>query len=80
MILWFIVGLIACILCLLFFLVVFLGGHRIRGHGYEQKLYSRHMVRPLKNVEDSIKKEVKKTTITRKNQCLPISKIVSRNK
>jgi hypothetical protein len=43
------------------------------------------MVKPLKNVEDSIKKEVEKTARTkrnprtRKNQCLPISKIVSRN-
>ncbi len=85
MILWFIVGFIVCILCLLFFLVVFYGGHRIRGHGYEQKLYSRYMVKSLKNVEDSIKKEVEKTARTKrnprtgKNQCLPISKIVSRN-
>ncbi len=80
MVLWFIVGFIVWILCILLMLAVFHGGHRNRGHGYEQKLYSRYMVRPLKNVEDSIKKEVKKTTITRKNQCLPISKIVSRNK
>ncbi len=86
MTLWFIVGLIVWILCVLFFLVVFHEGHRIRGHGYEQKLYSRYMVKPLKNVEDSIKKEVKKTTRTkrnprtRRNQCLSISKIVSGNK
>jgi hypothetical protein len=48
-------------------LAVFKGGHRIRGHGYEQKLYSRYMVKPLKNVEDSIKKEVKKATRTKRN-------------
>ncbi len=51
---WLIVGLIACILCLLFFLVVFHGGHRIRGNGYEQKLYFRYMVN-TQNVEDSIR-------------------------
>ncbi len=56
MTLWFIVGLIVWILCVLFFLVVFHEGHRIRGHGYEQKLYSRYMVKLLKNVKDSIKK------------------------
>jgi len=66
---WFIVGLIVWILCVLFMLAFFKGGHRIRGHGYEQKLYSRYMVKP-QNVEDSIKKEVKKTTKTRRNKCL----------
>jgi hypothetical protein len=53
-------------------LAVFKGGHRIRGHGYEQKLYSRNTVN-TQNIEDSIKEEVKKTTRTRRNQCLPIS-------
>ncbi len=77
MILWFIVGSIVWILCVLLMLAIFKGGHRIRGHGYEQKLYSRSVVYP-QNIEDSIKKEVKKTTRTkrnprtRRNQCLPI--------
>jgi hypothetical protein len=53
-------------------LAVFKGGHRIRGHGYEQKLYSRNTVN-TQNIEDSIKEEVKKTTRTRRNQRLPIS-------
>ncbi len=44
MTLWFIVGLIVWILWMLFMLAVFKGGHRIRGHGYEQKLYSRSIV------------------------------------
>ncbi len=44
MALWFIVGLIVWTVCLLFMLAVFKGGHRIRGHGYEQKLYSRSTV------------------------------------
>ncbi len=75
MILWFIVGLIVWILCVLFMLSIFKGGHRIRGHGYEQKLYSRSSV----NTQDSMKEEVKKTARarrnprTRRNQCLPIS-------
>ena len=79
MTLWFIVGLIVWIVCVLFMLAIFKGGHRVRGHGYEQKLYSRYKVNPLRNVEDSIKKEVKKTTRTkrkprtRRNHCLPIS-------
>ncbi len=61
MILWFIVGLSVWILCMLFMLAVFHGGHRIRGHGYEQKQYSRSTVN-TQNVEDSIK-EVEKRTI-----------------
>ena len=69
MFLWFIVGFTVWTLCILLMLAVFHGGHRIRGHGYEQKQYSRYMVEP-QNVEDSIKKEVKKTTKTRRN---PIS-------
>ncbi len=73
MILWFIVGFIVWTLCISLMLAVLHGGHRIRGHGYEQKLYSKN------TVKDSIKKEVKKTTRTRtrtrarRKQCLPIS-------
>ncbi len=62
MILWITVGLIVWILCVLFMLAIFKGGHRTRGHGYEQKLYSRS--------------EVKKTTRTKRNPYLPISEIV----
>jgi len=78
MILWFIAGLIVWMLCVLLMLAIIKGGHRIRGHGYEQKLYSRSMVN-TQNIKDSIKKEVKKITRTkrsprtRRNQCLPIS-------
>ncbi len=75
MILWFIVGFIVWTLCILLMIAVFHGGHRIRGHGYEQKLCFRSTVN-TQNIEDSIKKEVKKTTKTRRNQCLPISEIV----
>ncbi len=59
MTLWFIVGLIVWILCVLIMLAIIKGGHRIRGHGYEQKLYSRSKVN-TQNIKDSIKKEVKK--------------------
>jgi len=52
-------------------LAIFKGGHRVRGHGYEQKLYSRSVVYP-QNIKDSIKKEVKKTTKRRRNKCLRI--------
>ena len=72
MVLWFIVGFIVWILCVLCMLAIIKGGHRFRGHGYEQKLYFRNMVN-THNIEDSIKKEVKKTTRTRNNQGLPIS-------
>ena len=44
MTIWFIVGSIVFILCVLFMLAMFKGGHRVRGHGYEQKLYLRSMV------------------------------------
>ncbi len=44
MTLWLIVGFIVCILCVLFMLAIFRGGHRERGHGYEQKLYLRSAV------------------------------------
>ena len=36
-------------------LAIIKGGHRLRGHGYEQKLYLRSMDKSQK-VEDSIKK------------------------
>ncbi len=78
MILWFIVGLIVWILCMLFMLAIFKGGHRIRGNGYRQKLYLKSMINN-QNIKVSIKKEVKKTTRTRRNprtrmnQYLPIS-------
>jgi len=75
MVLWFIVGLIVWILCVLFMLAIIKGGHRIRGNGYEQKLYFRSMVN-TQNIEDSIEKEVKNTTGTRRNRGLIISEIV----
>ena len=53
-------------------LAIIEGGHRVRGHGYEQKLYSRSMVN-TQNIEDSIKKEEKKATRIRRNQYPPIS-------
>ena len=60
MILWITVkGLIVWLLCVLFMLAIFKGGHRTRGQGYEQKLYSRS--------------EVKKTTRTKRNPYLPVS-------
>ena len=43
MVLWFIVGFIVWALCISLMLVVFRGGHRVRGHGYEQKLHLRSM-------------------------------------
>ena len=55
MALWFIVGFIVWIVCVLFMLAIVKGGHRVRGHGYEQKLYSRSTVN-TQNIEDSIKK------------------------
>jgi hypothetical protein len=55
MTLWFILGLIGWILCVLFMLAIIKGGHRFRGHGYEQKLYSRSTVN-TQNIEGSIKK------------------------
>ncbi len=65
MTLWLIVGLIVWTLCVLFMLAIVKGGHRIRGNGYEQKLYSRKMVN-TQNIEDSM------ATRTRRNQHLPI--------
>ena len=75
MVLWFIVGLIVWILCVFFMLAIIKGGHRIRGNGYEQKLYLRGMVN-TQNIEDSIEKEVKKTANTRRNHGLIISEAV----
>jgi hypothetical protein len=72
MVLWFIVGLIVWTLCVFFMLAIMKGGHRVRGSGYEQKLYFRSMVN-TQNIKNSIKKEMKKTTRTKRNQCLPIS-------
>ncbi|MHC4455040.1 MAG: hypothetical protein ACYSWS_10170 [Planctomycetota bacterium] len=72
MTLWIIVGSIAWILCFEFMLAIFKGWHRIRGREYRQKLYLGSMVN-ARNIKDSIKKEVKKTTRTRRNQYLSIS-------
>ena len=57
---WFIVGLIVWIMCIFFMLAIFKGGHRVRGHGYEQKLCFRSTVN-TQNIEYS-KKEVEKWT------------------
>jgi hypothetical protein len=56
MILWIILGLIVWILCVLFSFSIIKGGHRVRGSGYERKLYFRSMVN-THNIEDSIKKK-----------------------
>jgi hypothetical protein len=45
MILWFIVGLIVWTLCVLFILAIIKGGHKVRGNGYERKLYFLSMVK-----------------------------------
>ncbi len=55
MTLWFILGLIVWILCVLFMLAIIKGGHRFRGHGYEQKLYFGSTAN-TQNIEGSIKK------------------------
>ncbi len=72
MIIWFIVGSIVWILCVLFMLAIIKGGHRVRGNDYERKLYYRNMVK-TRNIENSIKKEMKNTARTSWNQCLPVS-------
>ena len=64
MILWFIVGFIVWIVCVLFMLAIIKGGHRLRGHGYEQKLYLRSMDKSQK-VEDSIKKEIEEDCVNK---------------
>jgi len=56
MTLWFIVGFIVWIVCVLFMLAIIKGGHRVRGSGYKQKLYLRSMGKN-QNVEDSKKKK-----------------------
>jgi len=43
MTLWLIVGFMVWILCVLFTLAIIKGGHRVRRHGYEQKLCLRSM-------------------------------------
>jgi hypothetical protein len=40
-------------------LAIIKGGHRVRGHGYEQKLYFRSMDKN-QNIVDSIKKEAER--------------------
>ena len=72
MVLWIIVGFIVWVLCVFLMLAIIKGGHRVRGSGYEQKLYFRSMVN-TQNIKISVKKEMKKTTRTKRNQCLPIS-------
>lgn len=72
MVLWVIVGFIVWILYVLLMLAIIKGGHRVRGCGYEQKLYFRSMVN-TQNIKNSVKNEMKKTTRTKRNQCLPIS-------
>ena len=74
MVIWLIVGL--SIVCVWIWCVLFILEYRTSKH--EQKLSSGYMIN-TQNVEDSIKKEVKETTSTRRNQCLPISEIVSGN-
>jgi hypothetical protein len=75
MTLWIIAGLIVWVLCVLLMLVIIKGGHRVRGNVYELKLYSRSAVN-AQNIENSIKKEVKKATRTKRHQGLLISEIV----
>ncbi len=75
MVLWVIAGFIVWILCVFLMLAIIKGGHRVRESGYEQKLYFRSMVN-TQNIKNSVKKEMKKTTRTKRNQCLPISSIV----
>ena len=72
MVLWIIVGCIVWILCVFLMLAIIKGGHRVRGSGYEQKPYFRGMVN-TQNIKSSVKKEMKETTRTKRNQCLPIS-------
>jgi len=78
MVILLIVGLsIVCvwIWSMLFMLAIIEGGHRVRGHGYDRKLYLRSMDENH-NIEDSIKKEVKETARTSRNQGLHISESV----
>ena len=70
MVLWFIVGLIVLSMCILCILSI--ARAVVISHENEQKLYFRRMEN-TQNIEDSVKKEVKKATRTRKNQGLLIS-------
>ncbi len=58
MVLWFIVGFIVWVLCVLFMLAIFKG--RNISHGYEQKLHFRYMVN-TKKVRNSIRGVTKGT-------------------
>ena len=49
---------------MLFMLAIIEGGHNLRGHGNEQKLYLRS-VDKKQNVEDSIKKEVEEDCVNK---------------
>ncbi len=61
MVLWVLVGLIVWALCVLLALAIFKGGHRIRGNGYEQKVYLGSA--NTQDVEGP-------TTKTKRDQCL----------
>ncbi len=58
MTLWFIVGFIVWIVCVLFMLAIIKGGHRVRGSGYERKLDLRRMFKNQKKEveEDCVNK------------------------
>ncbi len=64
MIFWSIIGSVIWIFIVLFILAIFKGGHRVRGHGYEQKLYLRSRDKN-QNIEDSIKKEVEEDCVNK---------------
>ncbi len=55
MTLWIIVGSIVWTLCVLLMLAIFKGGHRIRGHGYEQKtIFQKRSEEDYKNKKESM--------------------------
>ena len=64
MTLWFIVGFIVWIVCVLFMLAIIKGGHRVRGSGYERKLYLGRMFKNQK-IEDWIIKEVEEDCVNK---------------
>ncbi len=72
MILWIIAGSVAWIVCVSLMLVVIKGGHRVRGDGYEQKLYAGSMGNTQK-IGNLIKKERKKATRTKRDHGLLVS-------
>ncbi len=72
MILWFIVGFMVWILCVLFMLAIIKGECSICRNGYEQKLYYSSMVN-AQNIKDSTVKEVNKATKARMNHGLPVT-------